>query len=107
MARFLRSGTNKFLLSPDNAGSLSAQQILIIQAIDAGTYFHEGEKFVGDGTTTAFTLSSTPNPASSVICEVDGFRQSVKDYTVAAAIVTFQQAPSANSIILFDYRVTP
>jgi hypothetical protein len=56
--------------------------------------------FVGTGSCTTFTLSTTNNPTSnSVIVNVDGVIQLHSSYDVASNVVIFSEAPASNAEI--------
>ena len=99
MARTAESGT-----------TLSADEELIIAAIDAGTYFVPNEVPAGtvNGVNATFTLATAPNPADSLNLYVNGQRFKVtEDYTLAGLTITFVVAPETGDLLLADYRVDP
>ena len=51
------------------------------------------DDFVGDGTTTIYTISSTVLSSSSVNVFIDGVYQSKDNYTASGTTVTFSTAP--------------
>lgn len=52
-----------------------------------------------------FTLLKAPNPIESLKLYVGGVRmRSTEDYTLSKAIITMNEAPETNSILLVDYR---
>jgi hypothetical protein len=55
------------------------------------------DTFSGDGSQTAFTLSSTPASEQNCIVAVDGVLQPTTSYTVASGILTFGSAPPAGT----------
>jgi len=59
-----------------------------------------------DGVTTAFTLTTAPNPISSLKVYVNGQRMKAggEDYTLSGRTITFITAPPTGSILLTDYR---
>ena len=62
------------------------------------------DKFVGDGTTTEFTLSETPAASSTINVYVDGALKTITtDYTLTGKKVTFVTAPTNGEEIRVDY----
>ena len=62
------------------------------------------DKFVGDGTTTAFTLAETPATSSTINVYVDGTKKALTtDYTISGKVVTFTTAPADGKEIRVDY----
>lgn len=58
------------------------------------------DSFVGDGLTTIFNLSVTPQNPNNTLVNVDGLVQTINiNYTVIGAAVTFYFAPIANATI--------
>ena len=49
--------------------------------------------FTGDGTTVAFTMSSSPNNENSTQVYIDGVYQQKDTYTTVGAVLTFSEAP--------------
>lgn len=65
-----------------------------------GSLAIETNKFVGDGTTTNYTLSSSYAPQSMLVT-VGGLRYiDTNDYTVTGNVIQFTQAPASQSIIV-------
>jgi len=77
----------------------------------SGTSFVDGDSPAGivDGANTAFTLSATPNPASSLAVYRNGILQkAVQDYTANGNVVTFvtADAPQPGDTLLASYRLS-
>ena len=76
----------------------------------SSTSFVDGDTLSGlvDGTNTAFGLSATPNPATSLAVYRNGVLQkAAQDFTVSASTVTFLTAstPQPGDTLLASYRV--
>ena len=73
-----------------------------------GVTFVDAETPVGtvNGSNTAFTLSSAPNPASSVIVYRNGLRVASAAYSVAGSTITFAsgEVPQTGDVLLCSYR---
>lgn len=73
--------------------------------IPEGTTTSTKEIFVGDGTTTAFTVSNTPSSVTAV--EVGNVAQTVTtDYTVTGKVFTFTTAPDNGDAVEISYTYT-
>ena len=59
-------------------------------------------EFTGDGTTTVFTLDSTPIDSRSVYITINGIEQLRSAFTIVGDTVTFVTAPLNATTILFD-----
>lgn len=59
-----------------------------------------------NGSNTAFTLASTPSPASSLELTLDGQKMTAggADFTLSGAAITFVIAPPTGSVLLAAYR---
>jgi len=90
---------------------LTADQELIVQAIESGSYFTENEMPTGDinGTNTIFVLAATPNPAGSLRLYWNGSLQKAGgvDFTLSGANITMVLAPETGDILVAHYRVDP
>lgn len=54
--------------------------------------------FIGDASTSAFTLSETPTATNSVMVFVDGILQkAITNYTISGNVLTFTSAPSVDA----------
>jgi len=94
----------------DVLGQLTSDEILIIQAIEAGTYFIEGGVPTGviNDANVTFTLAGTPAPATSLAVYVNGQRMKItEDYTLSGNTLTMDVAPQVGDILQVDYRVDP
>jgi hypothetical protein len=59
------------------------------------------DTFIGDGTTTAFTMSYAPTDANNVVVNINGVIQLIDAYTITAnsTTITFSAPPAVNSKI--------
>lgn len=59
------------------------------------------DTFIGDGTTTAFTMSYAPKDANNVVVNINGVIQLLDAYTVTvdSTTLTFSTAPAVNAKI--------
>lgn len=59
-----------------------------------------------NGSTTAFTLAHTPNPAASLFCNLNGLiqRASGNDFTLVTATITYGVAPPTGYNLTCSYR---
>jgi hypothetical protein len=93
------------------AGSLTAGEQLVIQAIADGTYFVENEVPVGDidDANAVYTLAGTPNPETSLELKKNGAYQKAggEDFTLVGDTITFVSPPESGSLILATYRISP
>lgn len=94
--------------------ALTASEILVIQAIVAGTYFVDNETPVGvvNGSNTTFTLANAPNPTDSLKLYSSGVRLegSGEDFTLKTAgqiIFKSESVPITNERLLADYINSP
>lgn len=90
-------------LTFDGSGNVSVQQI---SAAGANTSITQ-QDFTGDGSTTAFTLSTNPGAGGSgVSIYIDGIYQERDTYSISGTTLTFTEAPPLNaSIEVINYRV--
>ena len=90
-------------LTFDGSGNVSVQQI---SAAGANTSITQ-QDFTGDGSTTAFTLSTSPGAGGSgVSIYIDGIYQERDTYSISDTTLTFTEAPPLNaSIEVINYRV--
>lgn len=77
---------------------------LWVNASDLQNTADAEDDFIGDGTTTTFTLSRTPDSISSIT--VGGTETS--DYTQSGKTITFTAAPASGAavVISYDYTMT-
>ena len=83
-------GSNGQALTTDGSSALSWSSFAFSWTNDV---------FTGDGTTTAFTLTATPNDNDGVIVSIDGVVQQQgagADYTVSGTTLTFSTAPPSS-----------
>ena len=66
------------------------------------------DTFTGDGATTAFTLTATPEPRplfSPVLVEIDGVEVHRTTYTLSGTTLTFNTAPASGAVITVTYNL--
>ena len=85
----------KKLLAFDSTGAVEAIDYLNAQEVTILTV----DTFTGNGTTTAFTLTDAPITASLLQVSIDGLMQQVSSYSLSGLVLTFSEAPPANSQI--------
>lgn len=89
----LSGGTANYVLSTDGTGNLSWVQ----QA--AGEYTVTSvDAFTGDGTTTTYTLSVTPQNINQTFVNYNGALQLRSSYTLSGQDITFSEAPANGSV---------
>ena len=64
-----------------------------------GTQILTIDEFTGTGAQTSFTLSDAPATASLLQVSIDGLMQKVSSYSLSGLVLTFSEAPPANSQI--------
>ena len=89
------SGRSHRLLGFDSTGAVEAVDYLKAQEVTILTE----DTFTGDGTTTAFTLSSAPVTGRLLQITIDGIMQAISSYTLSGLVVTFSEAPPFNAAI--------
>ena len=57
------------------------------------------ENFTGNGSTTTFTCTTTPNSETQFDIFIDGVYQNKNTFSVSGAVVTFSTAPASGAII--------
>ena len=86
----LKTSTDVTIATFDNVGSsFNASPIIA--------------NFTGNGTTVAFTLASSPASENATQVYINGVYQQKNTYAVAAAILTFSEAPPVTSSIEVNY----
>lgn len=60
---------------------------------------YTADQFVGNGTTTVFTLSRTPPTPTSLIVTIDGVKQNSSTYSIGVNQIIFSEAPPNGSSI--------
>ena len=88
---YIGGGSNSQMLTTDGSGNLS----WVAQPVAAITV----DNFTGDGTTTAFTLSTTPTNINQTVVNYNGAFQLRAAYTVVGTTLTFSEAPINGSLI--------
>lgn len=94
----------------DTFGQLTSDEVLVIQAIKAGTYFVDGGTPTGtiDSANVTFTLASAPTPATSLEVFKNGGKLTLtEDYTLVGSTLTLVVAPDPGDIIRVNYRFSP
>lgn len=91
---------------------ITASQELVAQAIVDGTYFVWNEVPTGsiNGSNTAFTLASNPNPDSSLRLRLNGITLKSgagNDFTLSSSTITMAVAPASGDVLLASYTVSP
>lgn len=78
--------------------TLTVQGVDILEAIsndvDGGTIYNTINRFQGDGSTTTFTLTTTPTGASNVFVYISGVHQQHNTWSLATNVLTFSEAPA-------------
>lgn len=108
-SRFLHPTTPGGLLATIQ-GIMDASEELVVQAITTGTYFHFNETPTGtvDGSNPTFTLSSTPNPATSIEVKLNGMVLTYgTGYTLSGATLTMVNIPQVGDEFRVNYTVSP
>jgi hypothetical protein len=71
-----------------------------LEFIDSVLNISESDTFTGDGETTDFTLSVTPNSATNIIVSINGIVQvPTIHYVLAGGDISFVDAPIDQSVI--------
>lgn len=88
---YIGGGSNNQILTTDGTGNLSwvAQPVAIITV----------DNFTGDGSTTEFTLSSSPTNINQTSVNYNGTLQLRAAYTVSGSTLTFSEAPVSGSLL--------
>jgi hypothetical protein len=97
---FIKPGTN---LSIDASGNLNAAGA----NIPAGAFVDNALLGTGDGLTKTFTLTTAPNPTTSLSVWVNGLKQlpgATNDYSVSGTTVTFVVAPPSGANVEGSWR---
>jgi hypothetical protein len=67
----------------------------------------ETNNFTGDGTTTAFTLSSSVSSEDNLIAFIEGVYQNKSDFVASGTTITFDTAPvSGRNIVVYHIRAS-
>ena len=89
---YMGGGGVSQILATDGSGNLTwvAQPTAVITV----------DNFTGDGTTTAFTLSTTPSSINQTVVNYNGaFQLRTSSYTLSGPTLTFSDAPANGSLI--------
>ena len=89
---------------------LSSAELLVIQAIVNGTFFHHNEIPSGtmDGVNTTFTLISAPNPTASLEVKLNGgYLKPGVGYTLLGVNITMIDPPQSGDELIGSYIVFP
>jgi len=91
-----------------NTGSdvLTAEEELMIQNLQGGTYSNVTPGGTANGSNTAFTLPVAPSPSSSLALYKNGqLLKLTTDYTLSGLNITFIDAPLVTDILRADFLV--
>ena len=86
---YIGGGSSNQILKTDGAGNLS----WVAQPVATMTV----DNFTGDGTTTAFTLSTAPTNINFTVVNYNGAFQLREAYSISGTTITFTEAPSNGS----------
>jgi len=64
---------------------------------------YQVDSFLGDGSTTGFTLTQAPYSSSEAMLFVDGIFQNPSGYSITGTALSFTTAPAASTDILVRY----
>jgi hypothetical protein len=67
--------------------------------INAGALISNSDVFTGNGSTTAYTLSTIPSSSNYVFVNIDGVQQQRANYSLVGSTLTFTTAPPNSSKI--------
>lgn len=83
-----------------NTSSLRLNGVLVSPAdlSTAGSVMYSN-KFTGDGSTVAYTLSYSPYIKDNTLVYIDGVYQNKDGYAVSGTTLTFSEAPPLNSLV--------
>lgn len=96
----ITGGTANYVLATDGTGNLSWVSAPTGGSGGSGaTFVSVVDTFIGDGTTTAFTLSTTPAGAEYTIVTIGGVSQPRSTYSCIGTTLTFSSPPPANAVI--------
>ena len=96
---YITGGTANYLLQTDGTGNLSWVSAPTGGGGGGATFVSVVDTFTGDGTTSAFTLSTTPAGAEYTIVTIGGVSQPRTSYSCVGTTLTFSSAPPANAVI--------
>ena len=85
-----------FSTAPPNGTSV---EIMHFHQVTTGGGFAHNE-FDGDGSTTGFTLSTTPSAETDLIVFIDGVYQNRDSFTISGTTLTFDTAPGNGTKII-------
>lgn len=108
MSRILTPNLPGGLLSPVVSGDeLTAEETILVQNLNAGTYENITPTGAVNGVNTTFTLPASPSPAASLEFRLNGqvLKAGGEDYTLVAATVTTVIAPPEGSILTASFYV--
>jgi hypothetical protein len=94
----------------DVVNALTSDEILVLQAIESGTFFVDWAAPTGviNGVNDDFTLASTPNPVTSFEVKLNGALLTItEDYTLVGSTLTMVTPPPTGSILGVKYRFEP
>ena len=98
-----------FPTSPTDAQVATVNGITYVYATSTNTWTRRAsasaifsvltDTFTGDGTTTSFTLGTTPSSIDLVVVNIDGVLQQKSAYTIANNVITFTGTPIVGAIV--------
>ena len=98
-----------FPTSPTDAQVATVNGITYVYATSTNTWTRRAsasaifsvltDTFTGDGTTTSFTLGTTPSSIDLVVVNIDGVLQQKSAYTIVNNVITFTGTPIVGAII--------
>ncbi len=102
----LSGGLPNYAIVTDGSGNLSWASVGGGGGSGAGFVSMSRDDFVGDGSTTDFTLSITPSSIQAIQVNIDGLIQQISSYSLSGAIVSFASAPlSGEKIEIVVYGI--
>ena len=93
-----QDGSSARAFSTDDKVELRLTAALLNAAVDSGAVDLKVNSFTGDGSTTAYTLSSSP-ALSSTLVYIDGVYQVKAAYAMSGQTLTFTAAPDNGALI--------
>ncbi len=102
----LSGGLPNYAIVTDGSGNLSWASVGGGGGSGAGFVSMSRDDFVGDGSTSNFTLSITPSSIQAIQVNIDGLIQQISSYSLSGAIVSFASAPlSGEKIEIVVYGI--
>ena len=101
---WLTSAPYKFLLKDSTDVLIATYDNISGIGVGSGVSAFNVQNFTGDGTTTAFTLSSASLGINYTFVYINGVYQQKNSYTIAGTTLTFSQAPPLTSTVEIMYN---